>query len=188
MKTIAIPYTCKGMDYRPLVKALYDHTLKDDPLFHFFFERTGLLIRISTEKSWNETVAFLKKREIAFEEYPYSYPSYAEAQNGDHIEDALEKNLDLLLPVYHADAVAAITLSQTDHHDFREKVTHAAFNPRFCFYRNEGVELVVSGLRRLVLADELDGQQAEQAFEIVLDALKKRTTTDSPQMEKSSLS
>ena len=69
MKTIAIDYTYEGEDYRLLVKALYNHTLKDDPLFCFFFGRNRLVITISTEQCWHETVTFLRRKDIAFEEY-----------------------------------------------------------------------------------------------------------------------
>ena len=176
MKTIAIKYTYEGEDFRPLVKALYDHTLKDDPLFHFFFERTGLVIRVSSEQCRNEIVAFLRRRNIVFEEYPYPRSFNSESQNGESKERAVETNLDLLLPVFHADAVAAVTLSQTDHHDYLENVTHAAFNPRFGFDKREGVELIVSGLRRLVMAQKLEAQQANKVLQNILEALRERTT------------
>jgi hypothetical protein len=50
-----------------LVRELYDHTLKDDPQFHFFFE-PALIIRITTEDSLTKVKEFLQAKNIEFED------------------------------------------------------------------------------------------------------------------------
>ena len=56
-----------------LAKELYDHTLKDDPNFHFFFE-PALIIRITTKDSLTKVKNFFQSKKIKFEEYNYPFP------------------------------------------------------------------------------------------------------------------
>ena len=118
-----------------LLKELYDHTLKEDPLFHFFFE-PEIIIRIDSEACLNKVKDFLSQRNIEFEGYDYPFPppgKFGEEQNG-----IVAKNLNLFLPVLHASSVAAITMNDSDHFQYLERLIHTAFNPKFLSHEVEG--------------------------------------------------
>lgn len=97
---------------KALVKELYEHTLKDDPKFHFFFE-PEIIFRITTEECLSKTKSFLQNRNIEFEEYDYPFPP--EGKFGEERGGIVANNLDIFLPILHAHSVAAITMNDNDH-------------------------------------------------------------------------
>lgn len=123
---------------KALVKELYDHTLKDDPGFHFFFE-PEIIFRITTEDCLTKTKSFLQNRNIEFEEY--DYPFTPEGKFGEEKSGIVANNLDIFLPILHAHSVAAITMNEDDHLKYLERVIHTAFNPKFYSHEQEGSKL-----------------------------------------------
>lgn len=134
---------------KSLVKELYEHALKDDPSFHFFFE-PEIIVRISSEECLKKVKTFLEDRRIEFEEYDYPFPP--PGKFGEGRDGIVARNLDLFLTVFHAHSVAAITMDEDDHFQYLERVIHTAFNPRFYGHELEGRKLL--GLAELKLGKE----------------------------------
>ena len=123
---------------KALVKELYDHTLKDDPKFHFFFE-PEIIFRITTEDCLMKAKSFLQSKNIEFEEYDYPFPPVGKF--GEERGGIVANNLDIFLPILHAHSVAAITMNEDDHFKYLERVIHTAFNPKFYSHEEEGSKL-----------------------------------------------
>lgn len=123
---------------KALAKEVYEHILKDDPNFHFFFE-PEIIFRITTENCLAKAKSFLQSKNIEFEEYDYPFPS--NGKFGEEKGSIVANNLDIFLPVLHAHSVAAITMSNDDHFKYLERVIHTAFNPKFYSYGEEGERL-----------------------------------------------
>lgn len=130
--------TSDALKLKALVKELYEHTLKDDPKFHFFFE-PEIIFRITTEDCLTKAKNFLQNRNIEFEEY--DYPFAPEGKFGEEKGGIVANNLDIFLPVLHAHSVAAITMSEDEHFKYLERVIHTAFNPKFYSHEQEGNKL-----------------------------------------------
>ena len=124
---------------KALAKELFDHTLKHDPKFHFFFE-PALIIRITTEDSLAKVKIFLQDRNIEFEEY--DYPDAPEGKFGEERGGIVVKNMELFLQVFHANSVAALTMREEDHFHYLERLVHTAFNPRGLTRAQEGFWLL----------------------------------------------
>lgn len=131
---------------KALVKELYEHTLKDDPKFHFFFE-PEIIFRIITEECLSKTKSFLQNRDIEFEEYDYPFPP--EGKFGEERGGIVANNLDIFLPILHAHSVAAITMNDNDHFKYLERVIHTAFNPKFYSHEEEGSSLAKLAVLKL---------------------------------------
>lgn len=119
----------KTFEPKDLIKELYSNFLKDDPLFHFFFE-PDLIIRISSNEVLEKIKASLKQKHIEFLVYAYPVPApnadrycYGENEGGPVME-----NLDLYLTIFHAHAIAALTLSPDRHEIYMERVNHTMCN------------------------------------------------------------
>lgn len=123
---------------KALVKELYEHTLKDDSKFHFFFE-PEIIFRITTEDCLTKAKNFLQNRTIEFEEY--DYPFAPEGKFGEERGGIVANNLDIFLPILHVHSVAAITMSEDEHFKYLERVIHTAFNPKFYSHEEEGSKL-----------------------------------------------
>jgi len=123
---------------KALVKELYEHTLKDDPKFHFSFE-PEIIFRITTEVCLMKAKSFLQSKNIEFEEY--DYPFAPEGKFGEERGGIVANNLDIFLPILHAHSVAAITMNEDDHFKYLERVIHTAFNPKFYSHEQEGSKL-----------------------------------------------
>jgi hypothetical protein len=128
---------------KALIKELYDHTLKDDPDFHFFFE-PALIVRITTEDCLTKTKNFLQARRIEFEEYDYPHPVPLEGKFGSRFGEAgiVADNLEIFLLLFHSHSVAALTMSEDNHFKYLERVIHTAFNPRGLDHAQEGLQLL----------------------------------------------
>lgn len=123
---------------KALVKELYDHTLKDDPKFHFFSE-PEIIFRITTKDCLTKAKSFLQSKNIEFEEY--DYPFAPEGKFGEERGGIVANNLELFLPILHAHSIAALTMSEEEHFKYLERVIHTAFNPKFYSYEQEGGKL-----------------------------------------------
>lgn len=123
---------------KTLVRELYDHTLKDDPKFHFFFE-PEIIFRITTGDCLTKAKSFLQNKNIEFEEY--DYPFAPEGKFGEKRGGIVANNLELFLPILHGHSVAAITMSEDEHFKYLERVIHTAFNPKFYSPEQEGNKL-----------------------------------------------
>lgn len=132
-------YTSDIPKLKNLIKELYDYTLKDDSIFHFFFE-PEIIIRIESEQSLEKVKSFLQERSISFEEYEYPFPP--EGKFGEGKDSVVAKHLDLFLPLFHASSVAAITLDEAEHAHYLERLVHTAFNPKFYPHEHEGQYLL----------------------------------------------
>ncbi len=125
-----------------LAKELYDHTLKDDPNFHFFFE-PALIIRITSKDCLTKAKSFLQARSIEFEEYDYPHPNPPEGRFGEERGGIVAKNLELFLSIFHANSVAALTMSEEEYpKEYLERLVHTAFNPRGYSREQEGCWLL----------------------------------------------
>jgi len=118
---------------KALAKELYDHTLKDDPKFHFFFE-PEIIFRITTEDCLTKAKSFLQDKNIEFEEY--DYPCAPKGKFGEESDGIVANNLELFLSIFHANSVAALTMSEEEHFKYLERLIHTAFNPR-CYSRKQ---------------------------------------------------
>ena len=126
--------TSDVLKLKALVKELYDHTLKDDPIFHFFFE-PEIIFRITTEDCLRKAKSYLQSKNIEFEEY--DYPFAPEGKFGEERGGIVANNLELFLPILHGHSVAAITMSEDEHFKYLERVIHTAFNPKFYSHEQE---------------------------------------------------
>jgi hypothetical protein len=125
-----------------LVKELYDYTLKDDPEFHFFFE-PALIIRITTEDCLTRAKSYLQARNIIFKEYDYPFPPLGPPENfGEERYGIVVNYYNLFLAVFHANSVAALTMSEEEHFKYLERIIHTAFNPKSYSREKEGVSLL----------------------------------------------
>lgn len=128
-------YTSDIPKLKNLIRELYDHALKEDPVFHFFFE-PEIIIRIESKDCLEKVKSFLREKSIFFEEYDYPFPP--EGKFGEGKESIVARYLDLFLPLFHANSVAAITLSEDEHAHYLERLVHTAFNPKFYPHEQEG--------------------------------------------------
>ena len=128
---------------KALAKELYDYTLKDDPKFHFFFE-PPLIFRITTEGCLKKAKSFLHARNIEFDEYDYPHPHPCPPEGrfgkrfGEERGGIVANNLELFLQVFHANSVAALTMSEEEHFTYLERLVHTAFNPKYYSREQEG--------------------------------------------------
>lgn len=120
---------------KTLVKELYEHCLRNDPEFHFFFE-PEIIIRISKKEYLDQAKSFLQDKNIKFDEYDYPFPP--EGKFGEGKESIVANNLNLFIPLFHANSVAAITMDDKKHFEYLERLIHTAFNPRFYSPQQEG--------------------------------------------------
>lgn len=131
---------------KELVKELYEYCLKDDPKFHFFFE-PEIIIRIHSQGCLSRLKSYLSSKNIEFEEYNYPFPP--PGKFGEEPDGIVARNLELFLAVFHANSVAALTLSEEDHFKYIERLVHTAFNPRFFPHDKEGTWLLNLALLKL---------------------------------------
>jgi len=120
---------------KSLIETLYKEILKKDLKFHFLFE-PQLIIRIDSIECLDEVKKYLAENNIDFEEYDYPY-----APNGKFGETKggiVDRYLELFIVILHSSAVAALTMSDTDHLEFLERAAHDLFNPKFYGYKLEG--------------------------------------------------
>lgn len=152
-----------------LMKDLYKKFLKEDGLFHFFYE-PEIIIRISTESVLTPVSRYLDEQNIDYEIYDYPTPKqnltidcYGEEPGGIVIN-----NLDLFLPIFHAHAVAAITLNDDDHFHYMERVTHTMWNPRGYTRQEEGEHLALLASWKLDTLPEISSPQQSKRRCIIL--------------------
>lgn len=129
-----------------LMGELYTFTLRDDSLFHFFYE-PEIIIRIDSETCFDKVKNFLNQRNIEFEVYDYPFPPFGKF--GEEKEGIVARNLNLFLPVFHASSIAAITMTDEDHFRYLERLIHTAFNPKFLPHDAEGKALVQLAMLKL---------------------------------------
>jgi len=149
MKTIQIISSITREKLKELLCDLYEHTLKDDHLFHFFFE-PELIIRISSKQCLQKIKEFLVEQKIEFSEYeyPFTKKGFSEAQDG-----IVAQHLDLFLSVFHAHAVAAIIMNDDEYLNYLERVIHTALNTGFYSRQEEGKILLKLADLKLKKAD-----------------------------------
>lgn len=140
-----------------IINELYDQVLKNDDLFHFFFEPGGqIVIRITSQQCLVDARRLLHERGIQFLEY--SYPETQDGQFGE--APFVAKYLDLYLTVFHANAVAALIMNEEDHWQYLERIAHTAFNARGHSHEQEGWGLLQLGGERLKLVGKLSALSA----------------------------
>ena len=88
MKTIEI--VTEKINYKQLIKKIYNKFLLNDDKFHFFYE-PQLIIRLSEEKL-KIIKEYLNKKKIEYKIYPYPYP-----KKGKYKESKRYKNINLYL-------------------------------------------------------------------------------------------
>jgi len=120
---------------KELIKELYAHCLKDDKKFHYFFE-PEIIIRIDSEEVLNKVKDFLNNKDIQFDEY--DYPFAPAGKFGEDPNSIVAKNLELFLTIFHANSIAAITMTEEEHFQYVERLIHTAFNPKLISHQREG--------------------------------------------------
>jgi len=133
MKTIHIKSNEPG-----LIVEIYNLFLKDDPDFHFFYE-PEIIIRVSVKEIKNRIINFLDKNIISYEEYEYPFPP--KGKYGEIEGDVVANNLNLLIPVFHSNSIAALTFTDDDFIKYLERITHTASNSRGLNHIKEGILL-----------------------------------------------
>lgn len=121
-----------------LIIDIFNLFLKDDPYFHFFYE-PEIIIRVSVDEIKNRIIDYLDKDNISYEEYEYPFPpqgNYGEIEGG-----IVANNLDLFIPVFHSNSVAALTIKDGDFIKYLERITHTASNSRGLDHIQEGILL-----------------------------------------------
>jgi hypothetical protein len=129
-------------EHKSLMSDLYKRFLINDDHFHFFYE-PDIIIRISDEGILKQISDYLASRLINFLVYDYPAPQtnqhhecYGEDENGVVI-----RNLSLFIPIFHANSVAALSMSQEDHFLYMERVIHTMWNPAAYTRAEEGAYL-----------------------------------------------
>jgi len=122
-----------------LLKDLYSNILKDDPLFHYFFE-PDLIIRIKDENVLARVKAYLQDKKIEFDEY--EYPHAPDGKYGEEKDGIIDKYLDLFLAINHANSVAALLMDESEHFSYMERMIHSAFNTGRMPHQQEGLTLM----------------------------------------------
>lgn len=157
-----------AVELKELISFLYGEYLKDDPLFHFFYE-PDIIIRISVEKILAQVKSYLDSKEISFKVYDYptpnpniSFPCYGETPGGIVI-----RNLNLFLPLFHAHSVAALSLNDDDHFSYMERIIHTMWNPRGYSRAEEGRHLATLAEYKLgyplLIPESAEKQKTEHA-------------------------
>lgn len=131
---------------KALIQDLYTHVLKDDPKFHFFFE-PEIIIRTMEGDTLERVKNFLTERNIQFEEY--DYPFAPKGKFGELRDGIVANNLQLFLTIFHANSVAALTMTDEEHFRFVERLIHTAFNPKFFSLSQEGTYLANLAVMKL---------------------------------------
>lgn len=143
MKTIQINYSayCQQNEIQSktptLLKDLYKAGLKDDSLFHFLYEPECVIIRIGSEQVILKVEKYLQDNEIRFE--AYGYPD--EGKYREEIGGIEHRNLDILLPIYHANSIAIITLNDADYSALLKRMIHCIINPKYIIDQAESTIL-----------------------------------------------
>lgn len=169
MKTVIVRKTSNDVNYyRRLLADLYEQTLSSDPQFHFFFEEPAitLIIRVGTVESLDSVRAYLTDRSIS-----YSEDEYPIAKHSPYGEDPfVVANLENFVPLFHANAVAAIKFKDSEHSIYLDRLIHTAFNPRGLFHIDEGISLVRYGIARLAVAFHSDYVKIRTIVNDILDS------------------
>jgi len=121
-----------------LIVDLFNLFLKDDPYFHFFYE-PEIVIRVSVDGIKNQIIDYLDKNNISYEEY--EYPSPPQGKYGETEGGVVANNLNLFIPVFHSNSVAALTFKDSDFKKYLERITHTASNSRGLNHIQEGILL-----------------------------------------------
>ena len=124
---------------RTLARYVFEQTLKDDPKAHFLFEVGPLLIfRVSTQKSLDGVKQILDSRRYQYLVYPYPKIkldlSYSHPVNDPLFEewDFITDHLDIFLPVFHANCMAATSFNRQGFYTYLERIVHTGCNPDQC--------------------------------------------------------
>ncbi|MFC2042360.1 hypothetical protein ACFLTV_02555, partial [Chloroflexota bacterium] len=94
------------------------------------------VIRLTTEDCLAKVKSFLQQRNIQF--CKYDYPDVPEGKCGEERGGIVANNLGLFLPVFYANSVAALTMSEKDYCKYLERLLHTAFNPKDYSHEQEG--------------------------------------------------
>jgi len=133
---------------RTLIKKLYREILKDDSLFHFFYE-PELVIRVS-ENHLLALKKYLKDKNINFIEYDYPKEKGKKGNLCFECEDLVLNNLDLFLQLYHCHSLAVLSFKKEELNDYFGRVIHTLFNIARKSYQTEGLELIAMGVGRII--------------------------------------
>ncbi len=133
--------------YKQFPKELYDFALKDDPLFHFFFEGPVIIFRVQSAEVLQKVKNYLQNHKIEFEEY--NYPNTPEGKFGEAKEGIVNRNLDIFIKLNHFYAVAALTIPDNDYFNYLERLIHSPFNMKGMTHPQEGMKLIKLGNLKL---------------------------------------
>jgi hypothetical protein len=113
-----------------LIRELHEKFLKEDPLFHFFLE-PDLIIRISKNEVLEKIKDHLDKVNIDFDVYAYPVPAQKVNQHryGENDDGPVMQRLyDVYLPLFHLNAIAALTMKEDEQLVFMERANHTFCN------------------------------------------------------------
>jgi len=134
-KTIHI----KGRDHSvKYLRMLYEHFLKDDPLWHFvywqdgwthkaFIEGKNILIRCTSEKVIKDLQNYLEATGDDFEVYDFPFPR-GKYQLGLKRLSWEARHLDISMSILHAFSMAHIKMSKKTYKEVIIHFNHIAFN------------------------------------------------------------
>jgi len=138
---------------KDLLSELYQHTLKDDPKFHFFYE-PEIIIRFSSKECLEKAQELLQTKKIGFKVYEYPFPQGSKTYGES--EAVVVNNFELFLTIFHAHSIAAILMNDEDHFGYMERVIHTMFNPRGITRSDEGKHLIRLALYKCSKSDVQD--------------------------------
>jgi hypothetical protein len=119
-------------------------------LFHFFFE-PDLIIRISNNKVLNEIKGFLEQADIDFDiyDYPLPVPNAAKRRFGENEGGPIiEKLYDVYLPLFHLNAIAALTMNEDEQGVYIERANHTFYNMLGNSRQEEADKLLLLAIRK----------------------------------------
>jgi len=127
---------------KELLKMLYDHVLKDDPKFHFFYE-PEIIIRFSSHECLERAKSYLTQKGIGTKIYDYPLPDKKRGEKvfGEEPDGIVMQHFELFLTIFHAHSVAAIIMEDQEHFRYMERVIHTMWNPRLYTREQEGKSL-----------------------------------------------
>jgi len=159
----------KEKKQRELLVELYKTCLKDDEKFHFFYE-PDIIIRLSSALVIEKVKELLSSKGIKFTTYDYPTPfserlvvgsdkniyCYGEEKGG-----IVMKNFDLFITIFHAHSTAALSMSDSEHFEYMERVIHTMFNPRAYSRLEEGEHLAKLAIYKAGYAGVMDVLQSK---------------------------
>lgn len=156
MKTIHIR-SIDPTKKKKLMMVIYKKFLVNDNLFHHFYYgndySSEIVIRVGDDKIGEAIKEYLNSEGRTFEEYAYPYvkegTKWKRTKGKRYCFECkkfIRDNLDLFLPIYHANSVFALSKSDKVWREYLRKITHTIYNSRGFNYGEETKDIIKEAL------------------------------------------